>query len=210
VRIPGVTTAEPASRRINIKKWLTISAVVLLAAVVLAIAIGFGASKRVSGSSMRPTLRGGDRVLVDSSAYHKTGPSRFDVVALHPPGSDQFAVKRVIGVPGDRVQIRAVDGQPQLLIQLSGQGEWFIADPHRHVDWGPTATACCAADGTANGAAQVTVPAGKYFVLGDNPAASEDSRKFGFVERSAVVGRVTFRIWPPGGIGGRPKLVQLR
>jgi len=182
-----VTTAEQTSRRINIKKWLLITAVVLVAAVVLAIAIGFGASKRVSGSSMRPTLHGGDRVLVDTSAYHKHGPSRFDVVALHPPGSDVLAVKRVIGVPGDRVQIRAVDGQPQLLIQLDGKGEWFIADRHRHVDWGPGATACC-----------------------DNPAASEDSRKFGFVELSAIQGRVTFRIWPPGGIGGRPKLVQLR
>jgi signal peptidase I len=176
VRIPGVPTTEQTSRRINIKKWLLIIAV----------------------------------VLVDTSAYHKHGPSRFDVVALHPPGNDVLAVKRVIGVPGDRVQIRAVDGQPQLLIQLAGKGEWFIADPHRHVDWGPAATACCAADGTANGSAQVSVPAGKYFVLGDNPAASEDSRKFGFVERSAVVGRLTFRIWPPGGIGGRPKLIQLR
>lgn len=134
--IPGVTTAEPASRRINIKKWLTISAV----------------------------------VLVDTSAFHKHGPSRFDVVALQPPGIAGLAVKRVIGVPGDRVQIRTVDGQPQMLVQ----------------------------------------PAGKYFVLGDNPAASEDSRKFGFVDRSAIVGRVTFRIWSPGGIGGRPELVQLR
>jgi signal peptidase I len=205
-----VTTAELASRRINIKKWLLITAAVLAAAVVLAIAIGFGASKRVSGSSMRPTLHGGDRVLVDTSAYHKKGPGRFDVVALHPPGSDALAIKRVVGIPGDRVQIRAVDGQPQLLIQVAGKGEWFIADPHRHVDWGAGATACCAADGTANGPAQVSVPAGKYFVLGDDPAASDDSRKFGFVERSAVVGRVTFRIWPPGDIGGRPKLVQLR
>jgi signal peptidase I len=210
VRIPGVTTAEPASRRIDLKKWLTISAVVLVAAVVLAVAIGFGASKRVNGSSMRPTLKGGDRVLVDTSAYHKKGPSRFDVVALHPPGSNARAVTRVIGVPGDRVQIRAVDGQPQMLIQLAGRGEWFIVDPRRHVDWGAAATACCAADGTANAASQVTVPAGKYFVLGDNPAASEDSRKFGFVERSAIQGRVTFRVWPPGGVGGRPKLVRLR
>src|SRR6184192_1288657 len=93
VRIPAVTTAEPASRRINIKKWLITSAVVLLAAVLLAIAIGFGSSKRVNGSSMRPALRGGDRVLVDTSAYHKKGPSRFDVVALHPPGTDTLAVR---------------------------------------------------------------------------------------------------------------------
>jgi signal peptidase I len=201
---------EPASRRINIKKWLLITAVVLVAAVVLAIVIGVGASKRVTGSSMRPTLHGGDRVLVDTSAYHKKGPSRFDVVSLHRDGSAGLDITRVVGVPGDRLQIRAVDGQPQLLIQLDGKGQWFIADPHRHVDWGADATACCAADGTANGSGQVTVPAGKYFVLGDDPAASEDSRKFGFVERSAVVGRVTFRIWLPGGIGGRPKLVQLR
>lgn len=101
--MPGVTTAEPASRRIDLKKWLVVSAVVLVAAVVLAVAIGFGASKRVNGSSMRPALHGGDRVLVDTSAYHKKGPGRFDVVALHPPGGKGQTFTRVIGVPGDRV-----------------------------------------------------------------------------------------------------------
>lgn len=205
-----MTTAEPASRRIDVKKWLTIGAIVLVAAVLLAVAIGFGTSKRVNGASMRPTLRAGDRALVDTSAYHKKGPGRFDVVALHPPGSDGLAIRRVIGVPGDRVQIRAVDGQPQVLVQPGGQGGWFIADRHRHVEWGHDGTACCAADGTANAAAQVTVPAGRYFVLGDNPAASEDSRQFGFLDRSAIVGRVTLRVWPPGGIGGKPRLVRLR
>jgi signal peptidase I len=210
VRISGVTTAEPASSRINIKKWLSITAVVLVAGIVLAIAIGFGTSKRVNGSSMRPTLRAGDRVLVDTSAYHKKGPSRLDVVALHAPRIKGLSVRRVIGVPGDRVQLRAVDGQPQVLVQPAGRGEWFIADPHRHVDWGDGPAVCCAADGTADGGGQVTVPAGKYFVLGDNPAASADSRTFGFVDRSAIVGRVSFRVWPPGRVGGRPKLVQLR
>ena len=198
---------ELATRRWNAKKVLLVGLGVFVAAVVVAVAVGFGASRRVTGASMRPALRGGDRVLVDSSAYHKSPPGRFDVVALHPPGGSGLSMKRVIGLPGDRVQIRAVDGQLQVLVQPGGTGGWFIADAHHHVDWG---AGCCAADGTSNAGDAVVVPAGKYFVLGDNPAASEDSRKFGFVDGSAIVGRATFRIWPPGGIGGRPKLVPLR
>jgi signal peptidase I len=205
-----VTTAEPATRRWNAKKVLLVGIGVLVAAVVVAIGVGFGESKRVSGASMRPTLHSGDRVLVDTSAYHAAGPGRFDVVGLHAPDIGGLSIRRVVGLPGDRVQIRPVDGQTQVLLQPAGKGEWFVVDAHRHVDWGTGPTTCCAPDGTASAGDQAAVPAGEYFVLGDNPATSKDSRTFGFVEQSAIVGRVSFRIWPPGGIGGRPKLVRLR
>jgi len=204
-----VTTTEPATRRWNAKKVLLVGIGVLLAAVVVAIGVGFGESKRMSGASMRPALRGGDRVLVDTSAYHTGGPGRFDVVGLHAPDISGLSIRRVVGLPGDRVQIRAVDGQTQVLLQPAGRGGWFVVDAHRRIDWGAGPATCCAPDGTASAGDQAAVPAGEYFVLGDNPATSKDSRTFGFVEHSAIVGRVSFRIWPPGGISGRPKLVRL-
>jgi signal peptidase I len=206
-----VATAQPeASSRWTTKKILTAGGVGLLVALLLAVAVGLTTSKSVSGSGMRPTLHSGDRVLVDTSAYHGRGPGRFDVVGLHAPGLKGVTIRRVIGLPGDRVQIRLVDGQPQVLLQPAGRGAWQIVSQHRHVDWGTSPTGCCAPNGTAATAEAQTVPAGRYFVLGDNPTASDDSRKFGFVDRSAITGRVSFRVWPPGRVGGKPQLVPLR
>lgn len=199
--------AQPvAERRWTAGKVLRVGAAVLGGALLLAIVIGFATSKRVSGASMRPTLRSGDRVLVDTSAYHKSAPGRFDVVALHAPGVSGLAFRRLVGLPGDGVQIRAVDGQQQLLIQPGSRGPWYTVVAGRRLNWGGP---CCGTDGAASGGAAVTVPPHEYFVLGDNPAASRDSRTFGFVPRSRIVGRVLLRVSPPGSIGGRPRLVPL-
>jgi signal peptidase I len=207
VRIPAVARAQPvAESRWTAGKVLRVGAAVLGGALLLCVAIGFATSKRVSGASMRPTLRSGDRVMVDTSAYHKSAPGRFDVVALHAPGVPGLAFRRVVGLPGDRVQILAVDGQQQLLIQPGSRGTWYTVVAGHHVDWGGP---CCGTDGAATGGAAVAVPAHEYFVLGDNPAAARDSRAFGFVPRSRIAGRVLLRAWPPGSVGGRPRLVPL-
>lgn len=206
-----MASAQPAaSSRWTTKRILTVGGVSLLVALLLAMAVGLATSKSVSGSGMRPTLRSGNRVLVDTSAYHGHGPGRFDVVGLHAPGIKGVTIRRVIGLPGDRVQIRSVGGRPQVLLQPGGRRAWQIVTQHRHVDWGTSPAGCCAPNGTAVAADPQTVPAGKYFVLGDNPTASEDSRKFGFVDRSAITGRVSFRVWPPSRVGGKPQLVPLR
>ena len=205
--MPAVTRAAPvAERRWTARKVLVVGGAVLGVTVLLTVVIGLVTSKRVSGSSMRPTLRSGDRVLVDKSAYHRRGPGRFEVVAMHAPGVSGVAYRRVVGLPGDQVQIRAVNGEQQVLVQSGGRGVWYIVVTGHHVDWGGP---CCGSDGSATGTAAVTVPAGEYFVLGDNPAASRDSRAFGFVPRSRLVGRVSVRVWPPGMVGGRPRLVPL-
>jgi signal peptidase I len=202
-----VASAQPvAERRWTARKVLLGAAAVVGVALLLAVVMGLATSERVSGASMRPALRSGDRVLLDKSAYHKAAPGRFDVVALHAPGIAGLAFRRVVGLPGDRVQIRAVAGESQVLVQPGGRGTWFTVATRHRLDWGGP---CCGADGTATGGAAVTVPAGEYFVLGDNPAASRDSRAFGFVARSRIVGRVLLRVWPPGSVGGRPRLVPL-
>ena len=206
-----MATAQPAATsRWTTKKVLTVGGVGLVAALLIAVGVGFAASKRVSGSGMRPTLHGGNRVLIDTSAYHGRNPGRFDVAGLHAPGIHGVTILRVIGLPGDRVQIRSVGGQPQVLLQPAGRGAWQIVTAHRHIDWGASPKVCCGPNGAAAAGSAQTVPAGKYFVLGDNPTASDDSRKFGFVDRSEFTGRVSFRVWPPGSVGGRPKLVPLR
>jgi signal peptidase I len=205
--MPAVASVEPAAeRRWTVRRVLRAAAAVLVGALLLTVGIGFVTSERVSGASMRPTLRSGDRGLIDTSAYHKAAPRRFDVVALHAPGIAGLAFRRVVGLPGDRVQIRAYGDQQHVLVQGESRGAWYAVVTRHRLDWGGP---CCGPDGRATGTAAVTVPAGQYFVLGDNPVASRVSRAFGFVPRSRIVGRVSVRVWPPGSVGGEPRLVPL-
>lgn len=139
---------------------------------------------RVVGHSMDPTLADGDLVLLDRVDYRLHSPARGDVVILHDPFDPaQDFVKRVVGVPGDHLLIRAgylyVNGVR--LDEPYVQKPWVLT-----TNWPAFPTA---ADGEA-------VPPGNYFVLGDNRDNSGDSRLFGYVTRHAIVGRAIARLLP--------------
>ncbi|MEU3749296.1 MULTISPECIES: signal peptidase I [Streptomyces] len=166
-------------------------------------------SVRVDGTSMAPTLQEGDRVLVAPSSAGKA--RRFDVVLLRATGRDALLVKRVIGLPGDRVAIASTPERPfEVLLQERGRGpvhrvvapQW-TAQVHR-------TGACCAPDGTRSARAELrTVPEGAFFYLGDNPDLSDDSRAYGWGELGRVEGRVGLRAFPVSaspGLGNRPVL----
>jgi signal peptidase I len=131
---------------------------------------------RVASDSMAPTLRPGDRVLVE----HATGQLRpGDLLVLEDPTGSGALVKRLVARGGDRVAIE--DGV--LVINNVAVGEPYV--DHDRVDGmhvGP-----------------VTVPAGLLYVLGDNRDDSVDSREFGPVRPESVTGRVTVRLWPSPG-----------
>jgi signal peptidase I len=143
------------------------------------------ASFYIPSASMETTLHGcdgcePDRVMVDKVSYHLGSPGRTDVVVFDRPPSVQVAdkelIKRIIGLPGDTVSAHNrtvfVNGKPL--------AEPYVdADCHGTDDFGP-----------------VTVPAGRYFMMGDNRCDSEDSRVFGTVPRSAFVGRAFAVVWP--------------
>lgn len=143
------------------------------------------ASYYIPSASMEQTLHGcpgcqPDMVLVDKLSYRFKSISRTDVVVfdrppLAPP-EDKELIKRVIGLPGDVV---------------SGHGGHVYIDNKQLVE--PYVNPAC--KGTADFAA-VTVPAGEYFMMGDNRCDSFDSRMFGAIPRSAVVGRAFAVIWP--------------
>jgi signal peptidase I len=126
---------------------------------------------------MLPTLRAGDRVLVDKRAYRDALPRRGDLVVFHAPRTGDVTLKRAVGLPGDTVAIE--DG---VLVVNGGRRVEPYADPDAidSVYFGP-----------------VRVPAGAVFVLGDNRADSIDSREFGAVSRGRLMGRVQVRLWPP-------------
>lgn len=134
---------------------------------------------RIEQLSMEQTLEPGQYVLIDKLSPRWSDYGRGDIIVFWPPeGSrDVPFIKRVIGLPGDRVEIR--DGS----VFVNGTQ---LAEPY--VFGGPTEAA--AAGDT------VVVPPDSYFALGDHRSDSTDSRSFGFVKKADIIGRAVIRYWP--------------
>ncbi len=154
----------------------------------------------IPSASMEPTLMIGDRILVDKLSYHLHGVGRGDIVVFAtPPGeipnpAVKDLVKRVIGLPGE--SITSNGGNVLINGHVIAQ-PWLT--PHARENPGPpirfpVGTGSCAMHSS-------TIPQGCYFVMGDNRDDSEDSRVFGPIARSLIVGHVIFRIWPLSHMG---------
>lgn len=135
---------------------------------------GISARIRVDGTSMEPTLHTGEYVVVNKFSYRFGEPHLGDVIVFHFPGNPgQEYIKRVIGLPGDLVQVE----QGQVYVNGSPIQEPYIAaQPNYQGSW--------------------TVPANSLFVLGDNRNNSSDSHSWGMVPYSYVVGKAVFIYWP--------------
>src|SRR5215472_2009042 len=137
----------------------------------------------IDGTSMEPNLHDSELVLVDKWTYLFHEPARGDVVIFRaPPDPSQDYVKRVIGKPGDTITINGT----AVIVDGVTLNETYI-DPHNQ--------------GVPPGAHPIineVVPAGEYFVLGDNRAVSSDSRIWGFVPKQNIIGRAALVYWPLG------------
>jgi signal peptidase I len=143
----------------------------------------------IPSPSMAPALVPGDRVLVSKLSYRMHDVHRGDIVVFKRPStlSRQLAgpevkdlVKRVVGLPGDTVEAR--DGQ--VIVNGKALREPYVAK-------GAVTTAV----------PPIHVPAHQYWVMGDNRSVSEDSRYFGSINGSLIVGRVFFQVWPISSFG---------
>ncbi|GAA1983478.1 signal peptidase I [Kitasatospora viridis] len=159
---------------------------------------------RVDGHSMQPTLANGQRLLTVPG----TGGTarRFDVVLLRAPGRDTTIVKRVIGLPGDRVEIDSTPQDPfTVLVQPGGSGQWYRVDQSTWPGQAHRSSNCCQPDGRRDATAHAqAVPPGKLFFLGDNPDGSDDARSYGWGDLATVSGRIGLRVWPLGAFGPLP------
>jgi signal peptidase I len=145
----------------------------------------------VKGGSMRPTLDPGQRIAV---APLDRPPRRGDLVVLQPPRDRELeVVKRVVGLPGERVRLVAgrleVDGEPVPEPYLAGPVAGGVGPDGQDRSPG----------GWSGGSGELDLRLGpaEYLVLGDHRAASTDGRDFGPIAADALVGRVRFAYWPP-------------
>jgi signal peptidase I len=177
-------------------EWTIILMAVLLCTVLLRTYVVQSFS--IPSLSMYPTLKVGDRIIVDKLSYHLHGVQRGDIVVFaSPPLEDQeYAdlVKRVIGLPGETISAK--------------DGHVYINGKRLNEPWLPPGPASYT--GALPGDAHpqfdlpgpVKIPPGEYFVMGDNRLDSEDSRFFGPIPRSLIVGRAEFVAWPLNHIKG--------
>ncbi|GEM_PF-610641 len=189
----GPMPKAPKRRHRTVRTLTRVVVVIAIAAVAAVLLRTYVAqSYYIPSASMEPTLHGcrgcnNDHVLVDKLSYRMHDIRRGDVVVFHRPKSwsvsDKVLIKRVIGVPGDTLTNR--NGT----VYVNGLA---LEEPYLN-------SAC--KGGTTNFPVQsVTVPVGQAFVMGDNRCDSSDSRRFGAIPDSAVVGRASVIIWPLGRI----------
>jgi signal peptidase I len=205
--VPGKPAAKPGSSGARAVREIveTILLAVVIFVVVRLVVLNF----KVDGTSMFPNLDDGEMLLVNRNVYFhfdsnalvdwipgvdREGenivypfhpPERGDIIVFNPPiSSEKPYIKRVIGLPGETVEIR--------------EGHVFIDGVQLQEPYIDGETSCGTGRRTCPA---VEVPEGHVFVLGDNRNNSSDSRSFGVVEVDAIIGKAWFAYWPSDDIG---------
>lgn len=145
-----------------------------------------GQRTMVEGSSMNPMLNNGDNLIVEKLSYRFNDPERFDIIVFPPVKEpEKFYIKRIIGLPGETVQI-------------DDDGNIYINGEILEEDYGLETI-----KNPGRAAEPITLGDDEYFVLGDNRNNSTDGRsdKVGNVKRDTIIGRAWVRIWPLSEIG---------
>lgn len=170
-----------------LKEILSISIYLLLVFCAAYVIVTYvGQRTQVSGSSMETTLSDGDHLIVDKISYRFEDPERFDIIVFpFQYDTDTYYIKRIIGMPGETVQIDDsgavyIDGE---LLEES-YGREIIENPGRAAD-------------------PILLGEDEYFVMGDNRNNSSDSRdpSVGNIHRRDIIGRAFIRIWPSSKFG---------
>jgi signal peptidase I len=182
----------------GVSRWRKNPIVDLVITLIAAVAIAYGVQRwvvkpyRIPSQSMERTLHVGDRVLAVRFLYRFHDPHRGDIIVFHPNGIGNTAlpgthvasvtyIKRLIGMPGDWVQ--ATNGHVQICKGPNNEACKTLNEPYvssTQIKFGP-----------------IHVPAGHYFMMGDNREFSDDSRDWGSITKQQIIGRAFMIYWPP-------------
>lgn len=168
--------------------WEIIRVLLVSLAIVLPIRYFIVQPFIVRGASMEPTFENKEYLVVDEVSYYFREPKRGEVIVFrYPRDPSQFFIKRIIGLPGEKVEIYS--GRVKIVNPEFSDGftldEPYL-DPPNHFTTPDT---------------KITLGSSQYFVLGDNRDFSSDSRIWGTLERKFITGRVFFRAWPVTRLG---------
>lgn len=152
---------------------------------------------QVNGQSMVPNFQSGEYLLTDKISYRFRSPERGEVVVFHAPpaancpeGTGCDFIKRVIGLPGDTIEVR----DNAIFVNGEALDELYIPDEL------PTNAGAFTRDRV------ITLESNEYFMVGDNRPYSSDSRAWGPVPLSNIVGKAFFVYWPPSVVGPIPQV----
>lgn len=141
----------------------------------------------VDGESMMPTLRDGDRMVVNKIGYDIGTPERFEIVVFHAPEQKNY-IKRIIGLPGDSIAYE----DDQLYINGEAVDEPYLDEYKEEISEGTLTE-----DFTLEERTNLTeIPEGYFFVMGDNRRYSKDSRIIGLVPEDEIIGTTSLIFWP--------------
>ncbi len=157
--------------------WEVVKVVAMALAIVVVVKHFLFQPFYVKGASMEPNYEDHEYLIIDELTYRFNDPKRGEVVVFrYPNDPSQYFIKRVIGLPGDAINIQESG------VLVNGK----LLDESAYLD----------ATVQTSGSVEVTLGQDEYFLMGDNRPSSLDSRIFGPVNRSYIVGRTWFRAWP--------------
>ncbi len=178
---------KEAQEEVNVLKevlgWILYIAIIL--GVTYLIITYVGQRTKVSGDSMESTLHTGDNLIVDKLSYHFRDPERYEIIVFpYRYESDTYYIKRIVGMPGETIQIK--------------EGYLYINGERSKEQYGLERM-----DSAGIAAEEIVLAEDEYFVLGDNRNNSSDSRdpSVGVLKREEIIGRAWIRIWPLQNIG---------
>lgn len=179
---PTTTDAESRAGRSGLRLLREIAETVLLTVVIFAL-INFATGRfRIEGPSMNPNLSEGQYLIINKLVYKLHEPARGDIIVFHHPrNSGRDLIKRIIGLPGETVEIR----QGQVYIDDAVLMEPYVLHPGRY-------------------SVRYELELDQFFVLGDNRPNSDDSHNWGVLEKDKIVGKAWISYWPPDNWGGVP------
>lgn len=165
---------------LEIKEFFKDTAKVLIFIVVILFVVVYGFSvTQVVGSSMYPTLKNGELLILNKAKYRFFDVKRGDIISLE-YADTKYLIKRVIGMPGDSLYIK----DNTVYINNQKYVEPYLSDTLQYADF------------DLKDLGYETIPDDMYFVLGDNRENSKDSREIGLVSKDEIIGKISFRFWP--------------